>query len=161
MHVEYVRIIQAKHLLALGEGDASVQGVTPSFGTQLYRGRRVISIGLCVAFFVPPVHLREAWDRLNHRSVEMSFFPALLLCHICKGTHAIGRALPNLLDIGMRNASVCEFYVELLVVPMITNVQSRRETDVHMPMVIMGSPRRIFMYLYGAKPFHDLFSAVP
>ena len=86
-----VRIIQAKHHLALGEGDASVHSVTPSFRTRNYRGSRVISIGLCVALLVPPVHLCEAWDRLDHLSVEMPVFPALLLCDVCKGTYARDR----------------------------------------------------------------------
>jgi hypothetical protein len=39
------------------------------------------------------------------------------------------------------------------VVPLIVDVQSRRETEVHVPMMSMGRPRRIFVYLYGV-PLH-------
>ena len=88
-------------------------------------------------------------------------FPVLLLRDVLEDTHAIGRALLHQRDIRMGNGVICEFNIEFFVVPMVVDVQSRREADVHVPMVIMGLLCGIPVYLDGAKPFQDLLSPAP
>jgi hypothetical protein len=46
VHIEDVCVVQAKHYLALGEGGASVHGITPTYCTRHFRGSRVNIIGL-------------------------------------------------------------------------------------------------------------------
>jgi hypothetical protein len=137
-----------------------VHGFTPTDMRPL-RDSRVIIIGLRVALRVQPVHSRQAQDRLDDPAGELRVFSALLLCDVCEGTHAIGCALLHQLDIWIGNGVVCECNIKCTVVPIIFETQSRREADVHVPMVITALLRGILVYLDGAKPFYDLFSPSP
>ena len=84
-------------------------------------------------------------------------FSVLLLCDVLEGSVAIGCARVHLADMRMGNGVVGKLYIKLLVAPGISDVHSRLEVQVHVPMVCMALPSGLLVYLNGAKPFEDAF----